>query len=249
MQTEHTERRRQVVLDTETTGLSPGEGHRIVEVGLVEMVNRHCTGNTFHHYIHPQREIPEEAARIHGITDAQVAGAPKFGEIAEAMLAFIGDSPLVIHNAVFDLSFLNHELALCGRPSLDGHPVVDTLTEARRRHPRQRNSLDALCRRYGVDNSQRTLHGALLDAEILADVYVAMLGGHQTALDGLTEQWGGSTLVIAGEASRASSHPGLIPHGATLPVGRVPRLVPPSPEELAAHTTLLTRLEGGSSGH
>lgn len=231
---------RQIVLDTETTGLSPEEGHRIIEIGAVELVNLHPTGATFHAYLNPDREIPEESSRIHGITDARVAGCPRFWERAEELLAFLGEAPLVIHNAAFDLAFLNHELNLAGQPSLDGHPVVDTLAEARRRHPRQRNSLDALCRRYNVDNSHRTLHGALLDAEILADVYVAMLGGHQTWMSGLDRQWGGSGGGEGEPAAEAAY--GLIPPGASLPENRRPLLARATAEELEAHALILQRL-------
>jgi DNA polymerase-3 subunit epsilon len=231
---------RLIVLDTETTGLSPEEGHRIVEIGAVELVNLHPTGATFQAYLNPDREIPEESSRIHGITDEKVAACPRFWERADDLLAFLGDAPLVIHNAAFDLAFLNHELTLCGRPTLDGRAVVDTLTEARRRHPRQRNSLDALCRRYNVDNAHRTLHGALLDAEILADVYVAMRGGHQTWMSGLDRQWGGEA-GADGEPAAETVH-GLIPAGAALPANRRPLLARATAEELEAHALLLQRL-------
>jgi len=231
---------RQIVLDTETTGLSPEEGHRILEIGAVELVNLHPTGVTFQRYLNPERDIPEESVRIHGITAERVAGCPCFWEVADDLLAFVGQSPLVIHNAAFDLAFLNHELVVAGRPPLGGHPVVDTLAEAKRRHPRQRNSLDALCRRYNVDNAHRTLHGALLDAEILADVYVAMLGGHQTWLMGLEKEWG----EAAGAAAEAQGEGAysLIPAGARLPAGRRPLLARATDEELRAHAALLTRL-------
>jgi len=235
---------RQIVLDTETTGLSPEEGHRIIEIGAVELVNLHPTGATFHHYLNPEREIPEESIRIHGITAERVAGCPRFWEVADALLAFIGGDPLVIHNAAFDLAFLNSELALAGHPSLEGQPVVDTLAEAKRRHPRQRNNLDALCRRYNVDNAQRILHGALLDAEILADVYVAMLGGHQTWLMGLEKEWGeadGAAAEGSGAAQAEAAYT-LLPPGACLPAGRRPLLARATEEELRAHAALLARL-------
>jgi len=232
--------KRQIVLDTETTGLSPADGHRVIEIGAVELVNLHPTGHTFQAYLNPERDIPEESIRIHGITNEQVAGCPRFWEVVEDFLGFLGADPLVIHNAAFDLAFLNHELGLTGRPPLDGHPVVDTLAEAKRRHPRQRNSLDALCRRYNVDNAQRTVHGALLDAQILADVYVAMLGGHQTTLTGLESAWGAGA-EAEGETAAEAVY-GLIPAGALLPADRRPLLARATPEELEAHALLLERL-------
>ncbi|MBK8509639.1 MAG: DNA polymerase III subunit epsilon [Candidatus Competibacteraceae bacterium] len=170
-------RARQVVLDTETTGLDPAQGHRIIEIGCVELVNRRPTERRFHAYLQPDRLIDAEAVRVHGITNERLAGQPRFPDIADAFLDFVRDAELIIHNAPFDIGFLNHELRSCGRGQLAIEQlcaVEDTLLLARRRHPGQRNSLDALCKRYNIDNSQRTLHGALLDAEILADVYLAM---------------------------------------------------------------------------
>jgi DNA polymerase-3 subunit epsilon len=171
---------RQIVLDTETTGLEPAEGHRIIEIGCVELLDRRLTGNTYHQYIQPDRTIDAGAIEVHGITNEQLADKPRFADIAAEFLVFIRDAELVIHNAPFDVGFIDHELQLLpdppGRVS-DLCTVLDTLTMARRMHPGQRNSLDALCRRYAIDNSQRELHGALLDAEILADVYLAMTGG------------------------------------------------------------------------
>lgn len=234
-------RTRQIVLDTETTGLSPNEGHRVIEIGAVELINRHPTGNTFQTYLHPDREIPEDSIRIHGITDEKVAGAPRFWEVVDELMAFIGDDPLVIHNAPFDLAFLNHELEAAGRPTLDGHPVIDTLVEAKRRHPRQRNNLDALCRRYNVDNAHRTVHGALLDSEILAEVYIAMLGGHQTVLSGLETAWGG-THSSPGATAQVQEKTGLVPEGAPMPQGRTPLLAQVAPEDLEAHAVLIGRL-------
>ncbi|MDX1497896.1 MAG: DNA polymerase III subunit epsilon [Salinisphaeraceae bacterium] len=175
---------RQIVLDTETTGLETREGHRIIEIGCVELVNRRLTGNDFHMYIHPDRDIDVEASNVHGITLADLEGKPQFAEIADELRRYLGDAELIIHNAEFDLGFLNYEFSLLdsGHEPLENRVgVIDTLLEARRMHPGQRNSLDALCKRYGVDNSQRELHGALLDAQILADVYLAMTGG-QTAM-------------------------------------------------------------------
>jgi DNA polymerase-3 subunit epsilon len=172
---------RQIVLDTETTGLEPEEGHRIIEIGCVEVIDRRLTRNNFHQYLQPDREIDQGAVDVHGITNEFLRDKPRFSEIAEDFLAFIRGAELIIHNAAFDVGFLDHELRLWRgdrAPSVsDVCGVTDSLALARHMHPGQRNSLDALCRRYGVDNSQRDLHGALLDAEILADVYLAMTGG------------------------------------------------------------------------
>jgi len=171
---------RQIVLDTETTGLDPTEGHRIIEIGCVELVDRRITRNNFHQYVQPDREIDQGAVEVHGITNEFLRDKPRFADIAEDFVAYVRDAELIIHNAPFDVGFLDHELRLWKE---DAHPigilcrVTDTLVLARSLHPAQRNSLDALCKRYGVDNSQRDLHGALLDAEILADVYLAMTGG------------------------------------------------------------------------
>src|SRR5580700_7236473 len=180
---------RQVVLDTETTGLECKLGHRIIEVGCVELVNRRTTGRVFHHYLNPEREIDYGALQVHGITRERLASAPKFAAVADELIGFISDSELIIHNAVFDVEFLDMELALLRAPSLPASVrsvcrVLDTLMMARERHPGQRNNLDALCKRYGIDNSHRELHGALLDARLLADVYLAMTGGQSLlALD------------------------------------------------------------------
>lgn len=175
---------RQIVLDTETTGLETSQGHRIIEIGCVELFNRRLTGRHYHQYINPEREIDAGALAVHGISNAMLEDKPVFARIADDFLSFIGDAELVIHNAAFDIGFLNYELNLL-RPGFgsiaERCPVVDTLLMARAKHPGQKNNLDALCKRYGVDNSQRDLHGALLDAEILADVYLLMTGG-QTAL-------------------------------------------------------------------
>jgi DNA polymerase-3 subunit epsilon len=173
---------RQVVLDTETTGLDPATGDRIVEIGCVELLNTVPTGETFHVYLDPERDIPEEAFRVHGLSYEFLKGKPKFSEIAEDFLNFIVDSKLIIHNAEFDIKFLNSELKSCGLDLIGKHRVIDTLVLARRKHPGSSNSLDALCSRYKIDNSKRIRHGALLDAEILADVYVELNGGRQTIL-------------------------------------------------------------------
>lgn len=171
---------RQIVLDTETTGLDPKAGHRIIEIGCVELLNRRITQNRFHVYINPEREIDAGAIEVHGLTNEFLAGKPVFKSIAEDFLNFVGGAELIIHNAAFDVGFLDHELSLLGESRgriADYCGVCDTLAMARKNHPGQRNSLDALCKRYNVDNSRRELHGALLDAEILADVYLAMTGG------------------------------------------------------------------------
>ncbi|MFT5139192.1 MAG: DNA polymerase-3 subunit epsilon [Lysobacterales bacterium] len=171
---------RQIILDTETTGLEPEKGHRIIEIGALEMRDRQLTGRSFHCYLHPDREIDEGAMEVHGITLEFLQDKPRFPEICDDFLAFISGAELVIHNAPFDLGFLDYELSLTGQghASLSGTAkILDSLELARDIHPGQRNNLDALCKRYEVDNSSRTLHGALLDAEILADVYLAMTGG------------------------------------------------------------------------
>ena len=175
---------RQVVLDTETTGLEAEQGHRIIEIGCVELVNRRRTNRTFHRYVHPEREIDSAAEQVHGITREMLENQPRFAEIAAELLEFIGGAELVIHNAEFDIGFLNNEFRLAGHEEdtiRQRCQVVDTLALARRLHPGQKNGLDALCKRYGVDNSGRDFHGALLDAQLLADVYLAMTGG-QAAL-------------------------------------------------------------------
>ncbi len=171
---------RQIVLDTETTGLNPKEGHRIIEVGCVELINRRLTENRFHIYLNPGREIDQGAIEVHGITNEFLADKPRFEDIQNDLLAFITDAELIIHNAPFDVGFLNYELTKAGRKDISIEQVctiLDTLVMAREKHPGQRNSLDALCKRYGIDNTHRTLHGALLDAEILADVFLLMTGG------------------------------------------------------------------------
>ena len=181
---------RQIVLDTETTGLEPDMGHRVIEIGAVELVNRRFTGRHFHEYMNPDRDIDDGALEVHGLTAAFLSDKPRFDEIAEAFLTFVDGAELIIHNAPFDLSFLDYELQRWRRgvPKLDAVcGVTDSLILARQKHPGQKNNLDALCRRYHVDNSQRELHGALLDAEILADVYLLMTGG-QTSLFGSAER-------------------------------------------------------------
>ena len=171
---------RQIVLDTETTGLTPEDGHRIIEIGCVEMINRRVTGKHYQQYLQPERGIDAGAVEVHGITEEFLKDKPRFCDIAESFLEFIKGAELVIHNAPFDVGFINHELRLIDpgqRPLEDYCTITDTLQMARKMHPGQKNSLDALCKRYSIDNSQRNLHGALLDAEILADVYLTMTGG------------------------------------------------------------------------
>lgn len=218
---------RQIVLDTETTGLEPSQGHRIIEIGCVELVNRRLTGNHFHRYLQPDREIDAGAVEVHGITNAFLADKPRFAEVVDEFLEFIRGAELIIHNAPFDVGFINHELRRLGDHygQLHGHcSVLDTLEHARRLHPGQRNNLDALCKRYTIDNSQRELHGALLDAEILADVYLAMTGGQVTlSLEGVRES-------VAAQAAAVQRL------GRDRPPLRVLR---PSAEEAAAHAKYL----------
>lgn len=170
---------REIILDTETTGLDPAKGHRIVEIGAIEISNLIPTGNIFHVYINPERDMPDEAFRVHGLSADFLSKHERFAEIVESFLEFIEDSALVIHNAEFDTRFLNAELALMTRPAIAMDRVVDTLALARRRHPGAANSLDALCARYGIDTSRREKHGALLDAGLLAEVYAELMGGRQ----------------------------------------------------------------------
>lgn len=173
---------REIVFDTETTGLDPLKGDRIVEIGCVEIYNTIPTGQTFHVYLDPERDMPEEAFRVHGLSSEFLTGKPLFSTIVDDFLSFIGDANLVAHNAEFDMRFINAELARVGRARIAPERVVDTLILARRKHPGASNSLDALCARYGVDTSRRTKHGALLDSELLAEVYAELMGGRQAAL-------------------------------------------------------------------
>jgi DNA polymerase-3 subunit epsilon len=188
---------RRVVLDTETTGMPVTDGHRVIEIGCVELIGRRLTGRHFHVYLQPDRESDEGAIGVHGITDQFLIGKPRFAEVADEFFEFIKGAQLIIHNAAFDIGFLNNEFALIGqhdRADISAYcPILDTLAMARERHPGQRNSLDALCKRYDVDNSGRELHGALLDSEILADVYLAMTGGQTTlSLAGNNDGEGGA---------------------------------------------------------
>ena len=173
---------REIVLDTETTGLDPADGHRVLEIGCVEIVHQSLTGKVFHVLINPERDVPEDAMRVHGHTAETLRDKPVFGGVVDDFLAFIGDSNLVIHNADFDMRFVNAELTRLGRAAIGMERVVDTLAIARKKHPGQPNSLDALCDRYRIDRSRRTRHGALLDAEILVEVYCELMGGRQRSL-------------------------------------------------------------------
>lgn len=228
---------RQIVLDTETTGLEAALGHRIIEIGGVEIINRRLTGRHYHQYINPQREIDAGAMQVHGISNEMVADKPVFAAIVDDFLNFVGDAELVIHNAPFDIGFIDAELKRLNPafPSITTRcPVMDTLALARNKHPGQKNNLDALCKRYGVDNSQRELHGALLDAEILADVYLLMTGG-QTSLS-----LGGSQAKSGG--SQQSEVRRLSASRAPLPVIRA------TSAELQAHQEKLEQIQKASGG-
>jgi DNA polymerase-3 subunit epsilon len=226
---------RQIVLDTETTGLEPKDGHRIIEIGCVEIVKRRITEAQFHYYLNPQREVDAGAQAVHGLSNEFLADKPLFGDIAGDFIDFVKDAQLVIHNAPFDMGFLNHELNLLGQAPLETHcSVLDTLVLARKQHPGQKNSLDALCKRYSVDNSNRELHGALLDSQILAEVYLAMTGGQTSLLQDKNSADG----ARAGQEIRrvASERPRLA-------------TINPAEEELAAHENRLAALDkkvGGS---
>jgi DNA polymerase-3 subunit epsilon len=173
---------REIVLDTETTGLDPMGGDRLIEIGCIELVNRFPTGQVFHRYVNPDRDVPLAAFEVHGLSNEFLKDKPRFDDICDELIAFLGDAPIVAHNAAFDLAFLNAELERCGRTLMARERLVDTLLLARRRHPAGPNRLDDLCARYGIDNSRRTRHGALLDAEILAEVYLELIGGRQASL-------------------------------------------------------------------
>ena len=228
---------RQIVLDTETTGLDPAQGHRIIEIGCVEMVDRRLTGRSFHQYLQPDREIDKAAQEVHGISNEFLADKPRFGDLVQDFLDFIGGAELVIHNAPFDVGFLNHELGRLEpeRPLIEACcSVIDTLVMAKRIHPGQRNSLDALCKRYAIDNSRRELHGALLDSEILAEVYLAMTGGQANLLlDGAND-------AVDGNGDRGIRR--LPAQRAALKVVHVGR------EELKLHNACLAAIEKASGG-
>jgi len=223
--------RRQIVLDTETTGLNVRLGDRVIEIGCVEVLNRRVTERNFHRYVNPGREIEEGAATVHGLTREFLADKPRFAEVAAEFLDYIRGAELVIHNAEFDVEFLDQELGLAGLGRLADHAggVVDTLAIARELHPGKKNSLDALCERYGVDNSQRTLHGALLDARLLAEVYLAMTRGQDSLVMDFDTPAAAAAATARLDASR------LI-------------VLRPSPEELAAHELYLDRLDKEAAG-
>jgi DNA polymerase-3 subunit epsilon len=239
---------RQVILDTETTGLDPKSGHRIIEIGCVELVNRKPTGRHYHQYINPQREIDDGAIEVHGITNEFLVDKPVFAQIADEFMSFCEGAELVIHNAPFDVGFINWELKRLASPrwrTVAAHcGVLDTLALAREKHPGQKNNLDALCKRYFVDNSQRDLHGALLDAEILADVYLAMTGG-QTDL--ALAQGGEQQSREKEDRGEQNSASGSIRR---LSADRAPLVVPPaSAEEVEAHQAMLTLLQKSAGKH
>jgi DNA polymerase III subunit epsilon len=219
---------REIVFDTETTGLSPAGGDRIVEIGCVELFNRVETGRTFHSYFNPGRPMPIEAEQVHGLSDRFLSDKPNFHERCEELLEFIGDSPLVAHNAAFDFGFINHELGSCGRPAVCTSRMVDTLVIARQKFPGAKHSLDALCARFGVDRSQRIKHGALLDAQLLAQVYVELSGGRQIGLTLVAELAG--DVVVRAEADAPP------PVAVTV---RPPRPHAPSEAELARHAAFI----------
>ncbi|HEV2746791.1 MAG TPA: DNA polymerase III subunit epsilon [Allosphingosinicella sp.] len=224
---------REIVFDTETTGLSPLGGDRLVEIGCVELVNRVETGRTFHAYFNPGRPMPTEAQMLHGLSDAFLADKPGFHERCEELLEFIGDSPLVAHNASFDFGFLNHELSHCGRALVCLSRMIDTLAIARQRHPGAKHSLDALCTRFGVDRSLRVKHGALIDAQLLAQCYIELTGGRQI---------GFSLSAEAVQTGLAAVPHGRQPIAPTIAMVRPPRRHMASEEELARHAAFVAAL-------
>jgi DNA polymerase III subunit epsilon len=222
---------REIVFDTETTGLSPQGGDRLVEIGCVELFNRVETGRVFHAYFNPERFMPSEAQAVHGLSDAFLSDKPLFSHKVEELLEFIEDSPLVAHNAQFDFGFLNHELGLCARPIVLTDRMVDTLAIARTRHPGAKHSLDALCSRYGIDRSHRVLHGALLDAQLLAQLYVELTGGRQIGLSLAAEPVIRLTQIADSRVTIQTGRP-----------ARPPRPHAASAEELARHADFVNRL-------
>jgi DNA polymerase-3 subunit epsilon len=201
---------REIVLDTETTGLDPYQGHRLIEIGCIELLNRIPSGQTFHRYVNPERDVPAEAFAVHGLSSEFLRDKPAFAEIADELIAFIGEAPLVAHNASFDLGFINAELERAGMAALARDRLIDTLLLARRKHPAGPNRLDDLCSRYGIDNSRRVKHGALLDAEILAEVYLELIGGRQAQLI-LVETGNNGAAAMAGRAGAIRPRPIILP--------------------------------------
>lgn len=216
---------REIVFDTETTGLSFARGDRMVEIGCIELINRVPTGAEFHAYFNPERPMPVEAYDVHGLSEVFLADKPLFADLAAQLLGFIADSPLVAHNASFDFGFLNGELRHCGYPPVSSARMVDTVALARQRHPGAKHSLDALCTRYGIDRSHRALHGALIDAHLLARVYIELTGGRQIGLGLVSEA------AAPAPAGEARPRP-----------GRAPRLFAPSAEEHARHAEFLATI-------
>lgn len=226
---------REIVLDTETTGLDPNTGDRLVEIGAVELKGHMPTGETYHQYIFPERSVPQEAVNVHGLDDAFLRDKPVFKRVAQDFLDFIGDAKLIIHNAAFDMKFLNAELGWVGLPTIPWERAVDTLDIARKKFPGSPASLDALCRRYGIDNSARTLHGALLDSEILADVYLELIGGRQPDLV-LATDTNDKVTNVSSEVWRPSKRP--VPLGSRI-----------SDEEIEAHAALIDAMGDNALWH
>jgi DNA polymerase-3 subunit epsilon len=225
---------REIVFDTETTGLSPLNGDRVVEIGCVELFNRCETGRHFHSYFNPGRSMPPEAEAVHGLSEKFLADKPAFADMVEDLLMFIGESPMIAHNAAFDFGFINHEMGQCGRPSVCMSRMVDTLSIARQKFPGAKHSLDALCTRFGVDRSQRIRHGALLDAQLLAQVYVELTGGRQIGLTLVAELVEDATAAAEAVEAALPAAPLTVrparPHG-------------PSEEELARHAAFLAKIK------
>jgi DNA polymerase-3 subunit epsilon len=221
---------REIVLDTETTGFDPVTGDRLVEIGCIELENHIQTGRNFHRYLNPEREVPDAAFRIHGLSTAFLADKPKFAQVVDEFLEFVADSPLVIHNAEFDMKFINYELEKNGRKAIPFQRAIDTVKMARTKFPGSPASLDALCKRFNIDNSNRTLHGALLDAQLLADVYMELLGGRQTGL------------VLAAETTTVDLNFAKRTTAGNRPI-REPRAHAATAEELAAHKGFIAKLK------
>ncbi len=233
---------RRIVLDTETTGLEPAEGHRVIELACLELSGRKPTGRHFHRYLNPERAIDYAASEVHGISAEHLLDKPRFGDIADEFLDFVNGAELLIHNAPFDVAFLNAELERAGRPRLETIcRIADTLEMARDIHPGKKNSLDALCERYAVDHSKRTLHGALLDAQLLADVWIAMTRGQETLELGIAPAGWGPLGIAAVEAAVELGLAAALPQGARM-------VLRASAEELAAHASMCTRIERESKG-